>query len=311
MAGRKSSASNIKMPDVNALFGLEEGTGGTAEKIEEIAIDQLHSFNSHPFRVLDDEKMQETVESIREHGIISPLIVRPRKESGYEIISGHRRKRACELLGLKTIPCFVRRMADEEATVVMVDSNIQREELLYSEKAYAYKMKLDAIDRVKGRPKKEGQVVSDYLGKKSTEMVAEGSGESYKQIERYIRLTFLIKPMLDYVDEKRIAFGAGVELSYLELEGQEQLYQIIQRLCVFPNLSQARKLKELSREGKLDENGMEIILSDENPAAPTVRLQRKKLNEYFPADYSAEQMEEVIYALLKKWRFEQGDIQAE
>ncbi len=311
MAGRKSSASNIKMPDVNALFGLEEGTGGTAEKIEEIAIDQLHSFNSHPFRVLDDEKMQETVESIREHGIISPLIVRPRKESGYEIISGHRRKRACELLGLKTIPCFVRRMADEEATVVMVDSNIQREELLYSEKAYAYKMKLDAIDRVKGRPKKEGQVVSDYLGKKSTEMVAEGSGESYKQIERYIRLTFLIKPMLDYVDEKRIAFGAGVELSYLELEGQEQLYQIMQRLCVFPNLSQARKLKELSREGKLDENGMEIILSDENPAAPTVRLQRKKLNEYFPADYSAEQMEEVIYALLKKWRFEQGDIQAE
>ena len=311
MAGRKSSASNIKMPDVNALFGLEEGTGGTAEKIEEIAIDQLHSFNSHPFRVLDDEKMQETVESIREHGIISPLIVRPRKESGYEIISGHRRKRACELLGLKTIPCFVRRMADEEATVVMVDSNIQREELLYSEKAYAYKMKLDAIDRVKGRPKKEGQVVSDYLGKKSTEMVAEGSGESYKQIERYIRLTFLIKPMLDYVDEKRIVFGAGVELSYLELEGQEQLYQIMQRLCVFPNLAQAKKLKELSREGKLDENGMEIILSDEKPAAQAVRLQRKKLNEYFPADYSAEQMEEVIYDLLKKWRFEQGDIQAE
>ena len=311
MAGRKSSASNIKMPDVNALFGLEEGTGGTAEKIEEIAIDQLHSFNSHPFRVLDDEKMQETVESIREHGIISPLIVRPGKESGYEIISGHRRKRACELLGLKTIPCFVRSMADEEATVTMVDSNIQREELLYSEKAYAYKMKLDAIDRVKGRPKKEGQVVPDYLGKKSTEMVAEGSGESYKQIERYIRLTFLIKPMLDYVDEKRIAFGAGVELSYLEPEGQEQLYQIIQRLCVFPNLSQAKKLKELSREGKLDENGMEIILSDEKPAAQTVRLQRKKLNEYFPADYSAEQMEEVIYDLLKKWRFEQGDIQTE
>ncbi len=311
MAGRKSSASNIKMPDVNALFGLEEGTGGSAEKIEEIAIDQLHSFNSHPFRVLDDEKMQETVESVREHGIISPLIVRPGKEGGYEIISGHRRKRACELLVLKAVPCFVRSMTDEEATVIMVDSNIQREELLYSEKAYAYKMKLDAIDRVKGRPKKEGQVVPDYLGKKSTEMVAEGSGESYKQIERYIRLTFLIKPMLDYVDEKRIAFGAGVELSYLELEGQEQLYQIMQRLCVFPNLAQAKKLKELSREGKLDENGIEIILSDEKPAAPTVRLQRKKLNEYFPADYSAEQMEEVIYDLLKKWRFEQGDIQAE
>ena len=311
MAGRKSSASNIKMPDVNALFGLEGNTGKTDGEIVEIAVDQLHPFNSHPFRVLDDEKMQETVESVREHGIISPLIVRPGKESGYEIISGHRRKRACELLGLKTAPCFIRKMTDEEATVVMVDSNIQREELLYSEKAYAYKMKLDAIDRVKGRPKKEGQVVPDYLGKKSTEMVAEGSGESYKQIERYIRLTFLIKPLLDYVDEKRIAFGAGVELSYLEPEVQEILYQTMQRLCVFPNLAQAKKLKELSREGKLDENGMEIILSDEKPAAQAVRLQRKKLNEYFPADYSAEQMEEVIYGLLKKWRFEQGDIQAD
>lgn len=311
MAGRKSSASNIQMPDVNALFGLEGGNGKTDGKVVEIAIDQLHSFHSHPFRVLDDEKMQETVESVREHGIISPLLVRPGKESGYEIISGHRRKRACELLGLKTVPCFIRKMTDEEATVAMVDSNIQREELLYSEKAYAYKMKLDAIDRVKGRPKKEGQVVPDYLGKKSTEVAAEGSGESYKQVERYIRLTFLIKSLLDYVDEKHIAFGAGVELSYLEPEVQEVLYWTMQRLCVFPNLAQARKLKELSRVRKLDGNGMEIILSDEKPAAPAVKLQRKKLNEYFPADYSAEQMEEVIYDLLKKWRFEQGDIQAE
>ena len=311
MAGRKSSASNIQMPDVNALFGLEGGNGKTDGKVVEIAIDQLHSFHSHPFRVLDDEKMQETVESVREHGIISPLLVRPGKESGYEIISGHRRKRACELLGLKTVPCFIRKMTDEEATVAMVDSNIQREELLYSEKAYAYKMKLDAIDRVKGRPKKEGQVVPDYLGKKSTEVAAEGSGESYKQVERYIRLTFLIKSLLDYVDEKHIAFGAGVELSYLEPEVQEVLYWTMQRLCVFPNLAQARKLKELSRVRKLDGNGMEIILSDEKLAAPAVKLQRKKLNEYFPAGYSVEQMEEVIYDLLKKWRFEQGDIQAE
>lgn len=311
MAGRKSSVSNIKMPDVNALFGLEDGNGKTDGKVVEIAIDQLYSFHSHPFRVLDDEKMQETVESVREHGIISPLLVRPGKESGYEIISGHRRKRACELLGFKTVPCFIRKMTDEEATVAMVDSNIQREELLYSEKAYAYKMKLDAIDRVKGRPKKEGQVVPDYLGRKSTEVAAEGSGESYKQVERYIRLTFLIKPLLDYIDEKRIAFGAGVELSYLEPEVQEVLYQTMQQLCVFPSLAQARKLKELSRVRKLDGNGMEILLSDEKPAAPAVKLQRKKLNEYFPADYSAEQMEEVIYGLLKKWRFEQGDIQAE
>ena len=308
MAGRKSSASNIKMPDVNALFGLEDSSGKTEAKVVEIAIDQLYPFDSHPFRVLDDEKMQETVESIREYGVICPLIVRSGKEGGYEIIAGHR---ACELIGLKTVPCFIRNLTDEEATITMVDSNIQREELLFSEKAYAYKMKLDAVDRVKGRPKKEGQVVPNYQGKKSSEVAAEGSGESYKQVERYIRLTFLIKPILGYVDEKRIAFGTGVELSYLEPEGQEQLYQVMKRLCVFPNLVQAKKLKELGKEGKLDENGMEIVLSDEKPAASAVKLQRKKLNEYFPADYSAEQMEEVIYGLLKKWKFEQGDLQKE
>ena len=311
MAGRKSSASNIKMPDVNALFGLEDSSGKTEAKVVEIAIDQLYPFDSHPFRVLDDEKMQETVESIREYGVICPLIVRSGKEGGYEIIAGHRRKRACELIGLKTVPCFIRNLTDEEATITMVDSNIQREELLFSEKAYAYKMKLDAVDRVKGRPKKEGQVVPNYQGKKSSEVAAEGSGESYKQVERYIRLTFLIKPILGYVDEKRIAFGTGVELSYLEPEGQEQLYQVMKRLCVFPKLVQAKKLKELGKEGKLDENGMEIVLSDEKPAASAVKLQRKKLNEYFPADYSAEQMEEVIYGLLKKWKFEQGDLQKE
>lgn len=311
MAGRKSSASNIKMPDVNALFGLEDSNGKTETKVVEIALDQLYSFDSHPFRVLDDEKMQETVESIREHGIISPLIVRQGKENGYEIIAGHRRKRACELLGLKTVPCFIRNLTDEEATITMVDSNIQREELLYSEKAFAYKMKLDALNR-QGR---RADLTSDQVGQKSAgktsrEMLADNSNESPTQIQRYIRLTYLIKPMLEYVDEKRIAFGVGIELSYLEPAEQEQLYQIMQRLCVFPSLVQAKKLKELSREGKLDENGMEIILSDEKPAAPAVKLQRKKLNEYFPADYSAEQMEEVIYGLLKRWKFEQGNIQA-
>lgn len=307
MAGRKSSASNIKMPDVNVLFGLENDNGNPAEKVVEVAIGKLYPFNAHPFKVLDDEKMQETVESIREHGVICPLVVRPGKEDGYEIIAGHRRKRACELLGLETVPCFIRDLTDEEATITMVDSNIQREELLYSEKAYAYKMKLDAVDRVKGRPKKEGQVVPNYQGKKSSEVAAEGSGESYKQIERYIRLTYLIKPLLAYVDEKRIAFGVGVELSYLKPEEQEQLYQTIGRLCVFPSLAQAKKLKELSREGKLNGDGIEIVLSDEKPAAPTVKLQRKKLDEYFPADYSAEQMEATIYELLERWSFEQGN----
>lgn len=306
MAGRNRSASHITMPNVDALFGLGQESGSQEGKAEEVEIKSLYPFPSHPFRVLDDEKMQETVESIRERGLIFPLVVRPGKEGGYEIIAGHRRKRACELLGLKTVPCFVRDLTDEEATITMVDSNIQREELLYSEKAYAYKMKLDAVERVKGRPKKEGQVVPNYQGKKSSEIAAEGSGESYKQIERYIRLTYLIKPMLAYVDEKRIAFGAGVELSYLKQEEQEQLCRAIERLCIFPNLVQARKLKEINRMQKLDENGIEAILSDAKPAAPAVKLQRKKLNEYFPADYSEEQMEAVIYDLLKVWSFEQG-----
>ena len=310
MAGRKSSASNIKIPNVDVLFGLEKDSGNVVEKVEEIAIGQLYSFDSHPFKVLDDEKMQETVESIREHGVICPLIVRPGKESGYEIISGHRRKRACELLGLRMVPCFIRDLTDEEATITMVDSNIQREELLFSEKAYAYKMKLDALNR-QGRRMDltSDQVGQKSAGKTSREMLAANSNESSTQIQRYIRLTCLIKPMLDYVDGKRIAFGVGVELSYLEPEGQELLYQIMERLCVSPSLEQAKRLKELSKEGKLDENGMEIILSGEKTTATAVKLQRKKLNEYFPADFSAEQMEEVIYDLLKKWSIEQGNLQ--
>lgn len=310
MAGRKSSAFNIKIPDVNTLFGLEQDSDNSAEKVEEVDIGKLYPFNAHPFKVLDDEKMQETVESIREHGVICPLIVRPGKEDGYEIIAGHRRKRACELLGLKKIPCFIRELSDEEATITMVDSNIQREELLFSEKAYAYKMKLDALNRQGRRADLTSDQVGQKLaGKTSREMLADNSNESSTQIQRYIRLTYLIKPMLAYVDEKRVAFGVGVELSYLKPEEQEQLYQTIERLCVFPSLAQAKKLKELSREGKLNGNGIEIVLSDEKPATPAVRLQRKKLNEYFPVDYSAEQMEEVIYELLKRWSFEQGNRQ--
>ena len=307
MAGRKSSASNIKMPDVNMLFGLEQDSDNSAEKVEEVDIGKLYSFNDHPFKVLDDEKMQETVESIREHGIICPLIVRPGKEEGYEIIAGHRRKRAGELLGLGMVPCFIRDLSDEEATITMVDSNIQREELLFSEKAFAYKMKLEAVRKQGQRTDLTSRQVVGKL--EAADEIGEKSGESGRQIQRFIRLTFLIKPLLDYVDEKRIPFNAGIELSYLETEEQEQLYQTIVRLCVFPSLAQAKKLKELSREGKLDGNGIEIVLSDEKPVVQAVKLQRKKLNEYFPADYSAEQMEEVIYELLKRWSFEQGNRQ--
>lgn len=307
MAGRKSSASNIRMPNVDDLFGLEQDNSSLGERIEEVEAAKLYPFPSHPFKVLDDEKMQETVESIREHGVICPLIIRPGKGDGYEIIAGHRRKRACELLGIEKIPCFIRDLTDEEATITMVDSNIQREELLYSEKAYAYKMKLDAVRKQGERTDLTSRQLVGKL--EAADEVGEKSGESGRQVQRFIRLTFLIEPLLDYVDERKIPFNAGIEISYLEPGVQEQLYQTIGRLCVFPNLAQAKKLKELGREGKLDENGIGIILSAEKAPAPAVKLQRKKLDEYFPADYSAEQMEEVIYELLKRWRFEQGNRQ--
>lgn len=306
MAGRKSIAANIKMPSVDDLFGPAGEPDRSVEKVEEIAVGQLHPFDGHPFRVLDDEKMQETVESIREHGVLSPLIVRKGKTDGYEIISGHRRKRACELLGLEKIPCVVRDLTDEEATIIMVDSNIQREELLYSEKAYAYKMKLDAV-------RKQGQRTDltsrQTVGKlEAADEVGEKSGESGRQVQRYIRLTYLTGTLLGYVDTKRIGFGTGVELSYLRPEEQEQLVQVIEKMCVFPNPAQARHMKELSGEGCLDANVMEILLSEGKAAAPAVKLPAKKLNRYFPAGYSAEQMEEVIYGLLKKWSFEQGNL---
>ena len=308
----KGKGINLNLPSVDELFSTqEERDEAKRESVRNIPIAEITDFPNHPFKVKTDENMLDMVESVKEHGVLVPALVREKPEGGYEMVAGHRRKMASELAEKKEMPCIVRNLTDDEAILIMVDSNLQREKILPSEKAFAYKMKLDAVDRVKGRPKKEGQVVPNYQGKKSSEVAAEGSGESYKQVERYIRLTFLIKPILGYVDEKRIAFGTGVELSYLEPEGQEQLYQVMKRLCVFPNLVQAKKLKELGKEGKLDENGMEIVLSDEKPAAQAVRLQRKKLNEYFPADYSAEQMEEVIYGLLKKWKFEQGDLQKE
>ena len=281
-------------------------TNNVAEVVN-IALAELYPFPEQPFTVRDDESMQETAASIKEYGVLTPAIARPREGGGYEIISGHRRKRACELAGLDKMPVIVKDMDADTAVIMMVDSNLQRENILPSEKAKAYKMKLEAIKRQGARTDLTSRQVVGKL--EAADEIGEKSGESGRQIQRFIRLTFLIKPLLDYVDEKRIPFNAGIELSYLETEEQEQLYQTIERLCVFPSLAQAKKLKELSRKGKLDGNGIEIVLSNEKPVVQAVKLQRKKLNEYFPADYSAEQMEEVIYELLKRWSFEQGNRQ--
>lgn len=302
----KGSASKIKMPDVDALFGIGKVSGEARGQVEDVEISKLRPFKNHPFRVIDDEKMQEMVESIREYGILNPVLARPTQPHGYEIIAGHRRKRACEILGLKKIPCMIREMSDEEATITMVDSNIQREKLLFSEKAFAYRMKLEAIKQQGKRNDLTcGQIGHRSGGAKSVAVIAEEMGESQKQVQRYIRLTYLEKPLLEYVDDKRIPFNAGVELSYLTDGLQKTLLDVISRVSIFPNLVQSAKMREMGRAGNLDADSMELILGDMKPRPSTVKLNRKKLDGYFPKGYSNEQIEEVILALLQKWSLEQ------
>lgn len=304
MAGKRAGSTKIKISSVDDLFKSGDSVKETTESVEELELSSLYSFTKHPFKVLDDEKMQDMIQSIQEYGVLNPLLVRPKKTGGYELISGHRRKHACEKAGIKTVPCIVRELSDEEAVILMVDSNIQREELLYSEKAFAYKMKLEAMKRQGKRTDLTcGQTDHRLKGQKSVGILADSVGESQKQVQRYIRLTELSQSLLDKVDNKQIPFGVGVEISYLNLAEQEMLLKVMDRLAVVPNLAQAGKLKELSRDKKLDETGIELLLSKEKPLPATFRLERKKLNEYFPKDYTEEQKEQVIYELLQEWSY--------
>lgn len=307
MPDKKGSAAKIKMANVDELFGIGESDGNAREHVKDVEISELRPFKDHPFRVLDDDKMQETVESIREYGVLSPVLARPVQPHGYEIIAGHRRKRACEILGIEKIPCIIRELSYEEATIIMVDSNIQRDELLFSEKAFAYRMKTEAIKKQGSRRDLTScQFDTKLKGKTSADVIAEEMGESRKQVYRYIRLTYLLKPLLDMVDDKRIPFNAGGELSYLQPPEQEMLLKIMEKHSVFPNLAQSAKMRGLSREGKLDETGIELILGEIKPQPSAVKLHRKKLDDYFPKDYSSEQIEEVIFELLRKWKTGQG-----
>ena len=267
----------------------------------DIPLNELHPFKDHPFKVLDDDRMADTTRSIQERGVLVPAIARPRPDGGYELISGHRRKRACELAGLDTMPVIVREMDDNAAVLVMVDSNIQRENILPSERAFAYKMKLEAIDRVKGRPADNAGQVVPYLGKRSTEIVAEGTGESYKQIQRYIRLTNLIPKLLNMVDERKIAFNPAVELSYLKQEEQAQLLDAMDSEQATPSLSQAQRLKRFSQEDKLSPAVMSAILSEEKKVEQ-VSFSAEALRKYFPKSYTPQQMETFIFRLLDTWQ---------
>ena len=295
------SGANISLTSYDDIFSTEESR--QSEQIQQISISDLHPFKNHPFKVLDDEAMQRTVESVAQFGVLAPLVVRPREEGGYEIISGHRRQHAAELAGLKTLPVIVRNMDDDQAVIQMVDSNLQRESILPSERAFAYKMKLSAIERSLGRPKNVGQVVPDYFGKRSTEIVAEGTGESYKQVQRFIRLTNLIPELLELVDQKKISFNPAVELSYLTADEQRDFFEAMQDTQNAPSLSQAQRIKKLSQEGQCSYEAIYDIMGEEKKAEmDRVTIKNDVLRKYFTKSYTPRQMEETILKLLEQWQ---------
>lgn len=301
----KSSAKNINLTSVDDLFTTEESRiDDNREKVQEIPLSELYTFKDHPFKVIDNEAMFDTAESVKQYGVLVPAIARPRDEGGYELVAGHRRKRACELAELTTMPVIVRKLDDDAATIIMVDSNIQRESLLPSERAFAYKLKLNAMKRQAGRPSKEngGQLDPNLPKGKSRDILAEQMGESAKQIQRYIRLTELIPALLDMVDEKKIAFNPAVELSYLKPEEQTQLMDAMDSEQATPSLSQTQRLKKYSQEGKLSLDVMTAIMSEEKKGEQDkVTLTGDKLRKYFPKSYTPQKMEETILKLLEGW----------
>ena len=298
----KRSAKNIRLTPVDDLFSTDESrVDAQRERVVELPLAELHPFRNHPFKVLDDEKMADTAQSIREHGVLVPAIVRPREEGGYEIVAGHRRHHASQIAGLDTMPAIIRDLDDDAATIIMVDSNLQRETLLPSERAWAYKMKLDAMKRQGKRTDLTcGQV--GHKSEKSVMRVADEAGESVKQVQRFIRLTELIPPLLDMVDERKIAFNPAVELSYLKPEEQVELLDAMDSEQATPSLSQAQRLKKFSMEGHLSIDVMRAIMSEEKKGElDRITLTGDKVNKYFPRSYTPQQKEQVILKLLEGW----------
>ena len=302
----KSSAKNVKLASVDDLFSTEESRADVEhEKVMEVSLAELHPFKNHPFNVKDDEAMMDTAESIRQYGVLVPAIARPDPDGGYELVAGHRRHHASEIAGKDTMPVIIRDLDDDAATIIMVDSNLQREELLPSERAFAYKMKLEAMKRQAGRPSKENgsQLGNDYGGKKSSEILAEQVGQSKNQIFRFVRLTELIPELLDMVDEKKIAFNPAYELSFLKPEEQRQLIDVMDEEQATPSLSQAQRLKKFSAEGKLGYDAMSAIMSEEKKSdLDKVVLNSDVLKKYFPKSYTPLRMQETIIKLLDQWQ---------
>lgn len=305
MAAKKTLPDRVQLKGLDSLFGIDQEQTG---QVLDVPIRELFPFQNHPFKVLDDEKMTQTVESVRESGILVPIMVRNRPEGGYEVISGHRRKHAAEIVGLETVPVIIRDLTDDEAVIAMVDANLQREEILPSEKAFAFKMKLQAVSRVKGRPKKEGQVVPDFQGMKSTEVVAEGTGESYKQIQRYIRLTELLPDLLEMVDSKKIKFNPAVELSYITPNEQYLLLEVMKEDDVVPSLSQAQQIKKLSQEKRCTKEALHALLAVASIKERNVVIKHEIIMQYFPAEASDAEIESLIVRLLDDYRKKHGGV---
>lgn len=302
----KSREINMNLPSADDLFTTqEERDHKNQEYVKNISLFDITDFPNHPFKVRMDTKMVETIESVREHGVLVPALVRERPTGGYEMISGHRRKMASELAGLENIPCIVRNLSDDEAIIVMVDSNLQREEILPSEKAFAYKMRLEAMNRQAGRPSKNNltPVVSDLNGLRTNEALGKEVGESRETIRRYIRLTELIPEILEMVDEKKIAMRPAVELSYLPKEEQEILYDTMESEDCTPSHAQAIKIRKFSEEGRLNEDVLLSIMAEEKPnQVEQWKIPKNRLKKYFPSGTSQQKMEETIIKALELYR---------
>lgn len=302
----KSREINMNLPSIDNFFTTqEERDQKNQEYVKDISIYEITDFPNHPFKVKMDDKMLETIESVRDHGVLVPALVREKSMGGYEMISGHRRKMASELAGKETMPCIVRNLSDDQAVIVMVDSNLQREEILPSEKAFAYKMRLEAMNRQAGRPSKNNltPVVSDLNGLRTNEALGKEVGESRETIRRYIRLTELIPEILEMVDDKKISMRPAVELSYLPKEEQEILYDTMESEACTPSHAQAIKIRKFSAEGRLNEDVLLSIMSEEKPnQVEQWKIPKNRLKKYFPSGTTQQKMEETIIKALELYR---------
>ena len=299
----KNSGRNISLTSLDEIFSSEESRQGGNEQIQHLPLSSLVPFKDHPFRVVDDDRMMETVESVREYGVLVPIIARPIEDGLYEIVSGHRRKRACELAGIDEIPVIIRDLDDDEATIIMVDSNLQRETILPSERAKAYQMKLEALKHQGKRQDLTSAQVGQKLDEQTARaVVAQEAGTSRNQVQRFIRLNSLEQPLMDKVDQGELAFTPAVELSYLKPHEQAWVHAALETTQQTPSLSQAQRIKQESKQGTLTEEGVLTILSEEKkPLYNSVTLSHDTLKKYFPRSYTAKQMEKVIIKLLDNW----------